>query len=112
MTRAEGSERRSGKGAASVAPALEQAIAGKEADLFRLLEVGSGLLGVRMNLDLALTFAEECVRLGPKVDPLAYRMADLPPDEARGASPKEFLSVCGVLAVGARAAAAKESGAR
>mgnify|MGYP001068924744 CR=1 FL=1 len=92
--------------------ALDKAVAGDTADLFRQLEVGSGLPGPRMNLQLAIAFAHECARYGPKVDPLAYRMASLSPDEARGATPKEFLSVCGVLAVGARGMVAKENAVR
>lgn len=95
-----------------ISAALEQAVAGKTADLFRQLELGSGLPGPRMNIHLAEAFAQECARLGPKVDDLAYKMASLPPDEARGASGKEFLSVCGVLAVGARAMVAKENAER
>lgn len=90
---------------ADVTAALERAIAGSTADLFRQLELQSGLPGPRMNTGLALGFAAECVAIGPKVDELVYRMANLHPDEARGASGKEFLSVCGVLAVAARAAA-------
>jgi hypothetical protein len=65
-----------------------------------------------VNLRLALGFAQDCARCGPKAEALAYRMANVPPDEARGASPKEFLSVCGVLAVAASAAAGKDASAR
>jgi hypothetical protein len=92
--------------------AIDRAVAGKTADLFRQLELGSGLPGPRMNLQLAVAFSHECARYGPKVDALAYRMANLSPDEARGASPKEFLAVCGVLAVGARGMVAKENAVR
>jgi hypothetical protein len=62
-----------------------------------------------MNLDVALAFSQDCARLGPKVDPLIFRMAKLTPEEARGASPMEFLVVCGILAVGARVAADDQS---
>jgi hypothetical protein len=65
-----------------------------------------------MNLSLAIEFSQQCVRLGPKADRLAYSMAELHPDDARGGSSKEFLSVCGVLGVAARAVAAKENAAR
>lgn len=92
--------------------ALERAVAGSTADLFRQLELQSGLPGPRMNLNLALAFAHECVALGPKADAVANQMAQLPPDEARGASGKEFLSVCGVLAVTARAASATDRATR
>ena len=97
---------------AELTAALEGAIAGKPAVLYRQLELQAGLPGPRVNMNLAGAFATECARLGLKVDQLVYAMADLPPDEARGASGKEFLSVCGVLAVGARATSAKESAPR
>jgi hypothetical protein len=89
--------------------ALARAVAGNTADLFRQLELQSGLPGPRMNMNLGVAFAQECVALGAKADDLAYRMAALPADEARGASGKEFVSVCGVLAIGARAASAKDA---
>ncbi|HVH45735.1 MAG TPA: hypothetical protein VM925_25450 [Labilithrix sp.] len=97
---------------AELTAALQRAIAGNTADLFRQLELQSGLPGPRMNMNLGIAFSQECAALGPKADDLAYAMANLPPDEARGASGKEFLSVCGVLAVGARAAVAKENAIR
>ncbi|MBX3219707.1 MAG: hypothetical protein KF795_04255 [Labilithrix sp.] len=106
MTKAEGLR------SAELAAALERAIAGKTADLYRQLELQSGLPGPRVNMNLGLAFAHECARIGPTSDELAYAMANLPPDEARGASGKEFVSMCGVLAVGARATAAKEDAAR
>src|SRR5690348_1474785 len=94
------------QGLPSLDTAIEAAIGGKTAELFRRLELGSGLPGPRVNLPLALGFAHDCVRLGAKADKLAWAMATLPPDEARGASPKEFLSMCGVLAVAFSAAPA------
>ena len=106
MTKAEGLR------SAELTTALERAIAGKTADLFRQLELQSGLPGPRVNMNLAVAFAYECASIGPKTDDLAYAMANLPPDEARGASGKEFLSVCGVLAVGNRAMVAKENAVR
>jgi hypothetical protein len=65
-----------------------------------------------MNMNLGVAFSAECARLGTKAEDLAYRMALLPPDEARGASGKEFLSVCGVLAVGALASSSNDTRAR
>ncbi len=93
---------------AELTAALERAIAGRPADLYRQLELQSGLPGPRVNMNLGVAFAQECARIGSKVDELAFAMANLPPDEARGASGKEFLSVCGVLAIGARAVTAKD----
>jgi hypothetical protein len=95
-----------------LAAAVDAAIAGRPADLYRRLELASGLPGPKMNLSLALDLASHGARLGAKVDPLAKAMAELPPDEARGASGKEFLSVCGVLIVGARAMTAKNDAGR
>lgn len=94
---------------AELTTALEHAVAGKPADLYRQLELQSGLPGPRVNMNLAVAFAHDCARMGSKVDALLYEMASLPPDEARGASGKEFLSVCGVLAVGSRATAANDA---
>lgn len=97
---------------AELSAALARAVEGDRADLFRQLEVQSGLPGPRANMSLARAFSNECGRLGRKADALAYAMAKLTPDEAPGASSKEFLVVCGVLAVGARAAVAKENATR
>lgn len=97
---------------ASLAAALEAAASGNTRELFRQLEVQSGLPGKRVNVDLAVAFAHDCARFGPKIDDLAYTMANLSPEEARGASPKEFLVMCGVLAVGARGMVAKENSVR
>lgn len=97
---------------AELTAALGRAIEGSPADLYRQLELQSGLPGPRVNMNLAAAFAHDCARLGARVDALTYAMASLPPDEARGASGKEFLSVCGVLGVGARASAAKEAAPR
>src|SRR5262245_24654889 len=93
---------------AELTAALERAIAGNASDLFHQLELQSGLPGPRVNTSLGLGFAQDCAALGPRVDYLVYRMATLHPDEARGASGKEFLTVCGVLAASARATAAKD----
>lgn len=82
---------------------VAQAANGKKEGLFRRLELGSGLPGPRANLSLALEFAETCVSAGPSADALAYAMANEPPQEMRGATAKEFLAMCGVLAVAKRA---------
>jgi hypothetical protein len=97
---------------AELGAALERAIAGSTSDLFRQLELRSGLPGPRVNTSLAQAFAHDCAALGARADELAYRMASLHPDEARGASGKEFLTFCGVLAIGERAASAKDRAVR
>jgi hypothetical protein len=88
--------------------AFERALTGNRAELLRQLELQSGLPGPRINLPLALAFAHECVRAGASADPLIEILVKLEPNEARGASGKEFLSVCGVLALGQRAASVRE----
>jgi hypothetical protein len=97
--------------AGELAHALAAAIEGRPAALHRMLETRSGLPGPRMNLPLATAFADACVGAGAKADAVAYALASLPPDEARGASPKEFLTVAGLLAVAARAVASKDEAA-
>ena len=87
-----------------VTAALGRAAGGSPAELYRQLELQSGLPGPRMNTRLAVAFAQDAARLGAKVDPLLWEMASLPANEARGASGKEFVCVCGVLAIGVRAA--------
>ncbi|HEY8090064.1 MAG TPA: hypothetical protein VIF09_19520 [Polyangiaceae bacterium] len=85
--------------------ALAEAVSGRRQALDDLLMRGSRLPGVRMNDDLAEAFAQACRTLGAKADPVAVAMAALSPDQAPGATAREFLPVCGVLALGARAAA-------
>jgi hypothetical protein len=103
---------------ANLSAALEQAASArgsetaKTADLFRQLELVSGLPGTRMNMPLAVAFAHDAARLGVKADGLIFEMAELSAEVARGATSKEFLPVCGVLAVGARAMLAKEDAIR
>lgn len=87
---------------------------GKKAkdDLYRRLELGSGLPGPRPNMMLALDFAQACAGLGAPGESIAYTLANDPPDERRGASAREFLAMCGVLAVAAGAQHAKDDSAR
>lgn len=89
----------------SLARALDEAVAGRRRVLFDLLARGSRLPGARANDALAEAFAEVCRGRGPLVDPLVFAMARLSADEAPGATALEFLPVCGLLAIGWRAAA-------
>ncbi len=85
--------------------ALDQAVAGRADALEALLTRGSRLPGTRMNAELADAFAEACrVRAG-RADAVAMAFARLTADEAPGATSREFLPVCGVLALAARASA-------
>jgi hypothetical protein len=87
-----------------LARALASAAAGQAKPLHDLLARGSKLPGIRMNTDLADAFAQGCRALGPKGDAVALAMARLPADRAPGATALEFLPVCGLYALAARAA--------
>jgi hypothetical protein len=84
--------------------ALGEALAGRPQALHGLLARGSRLPGPRINEDLAEAFALACRGLGGKSDAVALSLARLSPDEAPGAGPLEFLPVCGLHALAARAA--------
>lgn len=83
--------------------ALDEAIAGKPDRLYAQLGLHSGLPGTRANMTLANAFAVECAARGTKADRLVFTLVGLDPDVARGATEHEFLPLCGVLALGARA---------
>jgi hypothetical protein len=87
-----------------LARALEQAVAGRRDALFDLLARGSHLPGPRMNDALADAFALACRVRGARTDPVALALARLSALEAPGATALEFLPVCGLYALGARAA--------
>jgi len=83
--------------------ALAGAAAGQPQALYDLLARGSWLPGTRINADLADAFAQGCRALGPKGDAVALAMARLSADRAPGATALEFLPVCGLYALAARA---------
>ena len=85
--------------------ALTEAVGGRRQRLFDLLARGSGLPGIRLHDDLAEAFAQACRSMGAHADALALAMTRLSVDEAPGATALEFLPVCGIYALGARAAA-------
>jgi hypothetical protein len=84
--------------------ALDRAISGDTRALYDLLARGSGLPGTRPNLSLAEQFGDECSARGAVADRVAVALAALDPDVAKGGTALEFLPVCGVTALGARAA--------
>ena len=96
----------SGPGATTdpLARVLDEAIAGRRAPLFDGLARGSHLPGPRMNDALADAFAAACRARGARADEVAAALARLSPNEAPGATALEFLPVCGLRAIGARAA--------
>jgi hypothetical protein len=84
--------------------ALDDAVAGDARALYELLARVGGLPGPRANAGVVLAFANECVARGPKADALVAQMATLDVDAAPGASKYEIIPMCGVAALGARAA--------
>ncbi len=88
--------------------AFQEAIKGRPERLYVLLGTSSGLPGTRLNMTLAEAFAAECVGRGKAADKLISAMWSLSAESAPGASEREFLPVCGVLALGARAATDKD----
>lgn len=84
--------------------ALDEAIGGKPERLYGQLGVVSGLPGKRANLAIAQAFATECASRGKKADRLLFDMVALSLLEAPGATEREFLPLCAVLALGERGA--------
>ncbi len=92
--------------------ALATAERGDTRPLYALLCKGSRLPGPQPNLDLAESFARLSAGRGAQVDALLRRMVSLDADEAPGGTELEFLPMCGVTALGARAAGEAKSGGR
>jgi hypothetical protein len=88
----------------SLVRALDDAIAGRRDALFDLLARGSHLPGTRINVALADAFAHACRARGARADSVALALARLSANEAPGATALEFLPVCGLNALGTRAA--------
>jgi hypothetical protein len=89
----------------AITAALDEALqTGKPERLYKLLGLASGLPGPRMNTHVASAFAHDCAHKGWLADRLLFDMASLHADVAPGATEREFLPVCGVLGLGARAA--------
>ena len=99
-----GSHRDAGFRNEALTLALDQAIGGDTRALYELLARVSGLPGPRANMGLVAAFASECVARGAKADALVTQMSTMHVDTAPGASKYEILPMCGVAALGARAA--------
>ena len=84
--------------------ALDDAVTGDPRALYELLARVGGLPGPRANAGVVLAFANECAARGTKADALVARMATIDVDVAPGASKYEIIPMCGVAALGARAA--------
>ncbi|MFO0660315.1 MAG: hypothetical protein U0165_10870 [Polyangiaceae bacterium] len=84
--------------------ALTKAIAGNTTPLFTLLARNSGLPGARHNEPMLEEFVQAALAHGAKIDALLRTMATLDADVARGDTEYEFVPVCAVHAIGARAA--------
>lgn len=96
----------------AITAALDEAVRGSFDKLYRALALASGLPGPRMNIGVALAFANECAARGRAADKVIDKLASLDAELAPGASELEFLPVCGVVAVGVRAAKEKDRKAR
>jgi hypothetical protein len=83
--------------------ALDQALAGNPRPLYSELARLSGLPGPRANMGVLDAFADECALRGERADGLLIALAKLDADHAPGATPLEFLPMCGVAGLGARA---------
>lgn len=83
--------------------AIDLAIKGNPRPLYDLLTRGSGLPGPRHSAALLEAFAAESRSRGAPVDRLLIQLAMLDPDAAPGATPLEFLPMCGVAGIAARA---------
>ncbi len=84
--------------------ALDVAITGDPHPLYAFLARHSGLPGVRVNATMRDAFASLASTRGKRADPVVRALVLLDADRAPGGTPLEFLPVCGVAAVGARAA--------
>jgi hypothetical protein len=87
-----------------MAHALDDAVRGRRAALFDVLARGSHLPGMRLNAGLADAFAHACRSRGAQADATILAMARLSATEAPGGTALEFLPVCGLFALAARAA--------
>jgi hypothetical protein len=88
----------------SLAQALESALSGSPRPLYAELARCSGLPGTRANMGIVRAFAEECAIRGAACDSLVVTMASIDADAAPGGTELEILPMCGVMALGVRAA--------
>ncbi len=100
---------RSASHASAAAPdplgrAFDTALAGDTRPLFAFLARHSGLPGVHANQNIVLAFASHAATRGKRADGLARMLATLDADRAPGGTELEILPMCGVAAIGARAA--------
>src|SRR5438045_2907879 len=84
--------------------AVDRALTGERRALWAFLARASHLPGPRANERLMEHFAEVAAGRGRRADDVVVEMATLDADIARGGTEYEFVPMCGVLAVGARAA--------
>lgn len=89
--------------------AFDAALAGDVRTLYAFLARHSGLPGVRANATIVLAFASQAATRGKGADALIRAMATLHPDRAPGGTELEFLPMCGVAALGARATSEAEN---
>src|SRR5580765_5689920 len=83
--------------------AFDAAVAGDTRALYDVLSRGSWLPGPRINETLVEHFADDARVRGARADRVVTTLATLDADSAPGATPLEFLPVCGIAALAARA---------
>jgi hypothetical protein len=83
---------------------IETALGGEVRPLYAFLARHSGLPGVRVNATIVQAFASHAATRGKKLDALVRTMTTIDADRAPGGTELEILPVCGVAALGARAA--------
>ncbi len=91
----------------AISKALDDAIAGgvsARAPLYDKLRRGSGLPGPRFNTSLLRAFAGEVAHRGAAADALLAAMSAFHDDVAPHGHVDEFLAMCGIAGIGARAA--------
>jgi hypothetical protein len=91
-------------GAEALKAAVDEAIGGDTDTLFALLAENGGTDRGEVDMELAESFAREVASRGEEGDDLIEEMAALDVVDAEEGSPEEFLSICGLLAYGERAA--------
>lgn len=82
--------------------AIDAAVMGEERELFEMLTRKSGLPGPRPNFSLAAAVAEQIATHGRKGNALVRELCAMDEDRAPADTSREFLPVCGALALSAR----------
>src|SRR5688500_10647414 len=83
---------------------MDEALRGTPRPLYNHLARNSSLPSPRANEGLLTDFADIAASRGPAIDKLLVEMTTIDADYAQGGTEFEFVPMCGVAALGARAA--------